>query len=115
MSGLAHCTCDEILLDPYRNERAAMIMARRRNKHARPARPLGDHHPHAEEKRDGRWIVRSVSGAKAVKEYRCPGCDQPIRPATPHVVAWPADAGWQSDSGLEDRRHWHTGCWQRRQ
>lgn len=89
-------------------------MARRRSKHTRPARPLGDHHARSEEKRDGRWIVRDVSGARALKEYRCPGCDQPIRPGTPHVVAWPAETGWLSSSGLEERRHWHGGCWQRR-
>ena len=53
------------------------------------------------------WVVRRVSGAASTKPYRCPGCDQEIRPATPHVVAWPAETG----QGLEDRRHWHTPCW----
>ncbi|MFB9239213.1 hypothetical protein ACFFWC_27395 [Plantactinospora siamensis] len=60
--------------------------------------------------RDGEWLVRGISGAAAVKTYRCPGCEQEIRPGVPHVVAWPAD-GW-GDPG--DRRHWHGGCWQAR-
>jgi len=53
------------------------------------------------------WVVRPVAGAYAVKEYRCPGCDHEIKPGTPHVVAWRADA-------TEERRHWHTPCWRRR-
>ncbi|HEY0496860.1 MAG TPA: hypothetical protein VGD48_14040 [Kutzneria sp.] len=57
---------------------------------------------------DGEWHVRPVGAAD--KTYRCPGCDHEIRPGTPHVVAWPAD-----DYGsVEDRRHWHTGCWNSR-
>ena len=30
-----------------------------------------------------------MPGAAATKAYRCPGCNQLIPPATPHVVAWP--------------------------
>lgn len=58
---------------------------------------------------DGEWSVRPVSGAAAVKHYRCPGCYQLIPPGMAHVVAWPAG---QSDA--EERRHWHTSCWQHR-
>ena len=36
------------------------------------------------------WVVRRITGSASTKPYRCPGCDQEIRPATPHVVAWPA-------------------------
>ncbi|MFW6090895.1 MAG: hypothetical protein ACODAF_03420 [Actinomycetota bacterium] len=61
---------------------------------------------------DGAWAVRPVTGSAATKAYRCPGCDQLIRPATPHVVAWPADDG--GSGGVAERRHWHTGCWQAR-
>jgi hypothetical protein len=56
---------------------------------------------------DGEWIVQRVTGSAATKPYRCPGCDQEIRPATPHVVAFPAE----DPKGLEHRRHWHTPCW----
>ena len=56
------------------------------------------------------WIARRITGSASTKPYRCPGCDQEIRPATPHVVAWPAQTG----RGLEDRRHWHTACWSAR-
>jgi hypothetical protein len=47
--------------------------------------------------------VRSVQGTKA---YRCPGCNQTVRPGTPHLVVVEAD-----DVG--SRRHWHTPCWRR--
>ena len=57
------------------------------------------------------WVVRRVTGSASTKPYRCPGCDQLIRPATPHVVAWPAETG----RGLEDRRHWHASCWTARE
>ncbi len=56
------------------------------------------------------WTVRQVSGVRATRAYRCPGCQQEVLIGTPHVVAWPAEGV----GGLEDRRHWHTGCWQRR-
>ena len=63
------------------------------------------------------WVVRQVTGSAATRAYRCPGCDQEIRPATPHVVAWPAfddGDGRDEDAGLADRRHWHTACWRAR-
>ncbi|MEO7236489.1 MAG: hypothetical protein ABIW80_14100 [Lapillicoccus sp.] len=56
------------------------------------------------------WTVRSVTGATATRAYLCPGCQQGIEPGVPHVVVWPAEGV----GGLGDRRHWHTGCWQRR-
>jgi hypothetical protein len=58
---------------------------------------------------DGEWVVRTVTGAAAAKTYRCPGCDQEIRPGTPHLVVWP-----EAESGLDNRRHWHTACWNAR-
>ncbi len=58
----------------------------------------------------GLWTVRRVSGASGSRDYLCPGCQQDIRVGTPHVVAWPADGV----GGVGDRRHWHSGCWQRR-
>ncbi|WKX72646.1 ATP/GTP-binding protein [Streptomyces sp. XD-27] len=57
---------------------------------------------------DEEWVVRRVAGAAATKHYRCPGCDQEIPPGRPHVVAW------QQHSGADDRRHWHTACWNAR-
>ena len=61
--------------------------------------PVGEH------VEDG-FVVRHVSGASG-KAYRCPGCDQELRPATPHVVAW-------LEGKPDDRRHWHTACWSAR-
>ncbi|WP_425604840.1 hypothetical protein [Actinomycetospora termitidis] len=56
-----------------------------------------------------RWAVRAISGSSATKTYRCPGCNQEIRPGTSHVVAWPVD----EVGGGDERRHWHSGCWRR--
>lgn len=56
---------------------------------------------------DGEWIVQSITGSTSTKPYRCPGCDMEIKPATPHIVAWPEDL-------VDDRRHWHTPCWNKR-
>jgi hypothetical protein len=47
-----------------------------------------------------------VRESTAAKEYRCPGCNQEVRPGTMHVVAWREDEA-------ADRRHWHTPCWRR--
>lgn len=79
--------------------------ARRREDEARPlnteAIPRTEAHP------DGDWHVRFITGSSSTKTYRCPGCDQEIRPATPHIVAW--------RFGEEDhRRHWHRPCWMAR-
>ncbi len=70
---------------------------------------LGLGAPRAESGGDGEWLVRPVTGAAATKTYRCPGCDQEIRPGTAHLVVWPDGA-----SGAEHRRHWHTPCWNAR-
>ncbi|MFM9034542.1 MAG: hypothetical protein ACKOQ4_09680 [Mycobacterium sp.] len=53
------------------------------------------------------YEVVPIAGARAVKTYRCPGCDHEIRSGTPHVAAWPVD-------DVDDRRHWHTPCWAKR-
>ena len=63
---------------------------------------------------DGEWVVQNITGSASTKMYRCPGCDQEIRPATPHIVAWPFDTGGADDNRLQDRRHWHTPCWNAR-
>ena len=57
------------------------------------------------------YVVRRVTGSAATKPYRCPGCSQQIRPATPHVVAWPVVPSMFHDEGIDERRHWHTPCW----
>ena len=62
------------------------------------------------------FVVRPVTGSAATKPYRCPGCHQTIRPATPHVVAWPVEprSFARDATGLDERRHWHTPCWRAR-
>ena len=57
------------------------------------------------------YEVRAVGASRAVKIYRCPGCDHEIRTGTAHVVVWLAEA---PDAAMADRRHWHTTCWAHR-
>ncbi len=89
---------------------------RRPSKHLRPARPLGGSGGTAStaDKRDGRWVVRTVAGASATKTYRCPGCQHEVGPGVPHVVVWPHAPAWNVTSPVAERRHWHTACWARR-
>ncbi|BBZ29733.1 hypothetical protein MMAD_40280 [Mycolicibacterium madagascariense] len=57
------------------------------------------------------YDVRPVPAARALKNYRCPGCDHEIGPGIAHVVVWPSDVG---EAAVDDRRHWHTPCWSNR-
>ncbi|GAB3441509.1 hypothetical protein [Actinophytocola sediminis] len=86
----------------------------RRNRERRAAAPpspaLTGGWQRLEAAADGEWLVRRVTGTQTTKQYRCPGCDQEIRPGTAHVVVWPAD----ETGGVADRRHWHESCWQAR-
>ncbi|MEU6344303.1 MULTISPECIES: ATP/GTP-binding protein [unclassified Streptomyces] len=54
------------------------------------------------------WTVRPLAGSSGGKRYRCPGCDQEIPPGVGHLVVWP------EYGGVDDRRHWHTACWNAR-
>jgi hypothetical protein len=94
---------------------------RRRRHAARAARdPILGGAETVEEAGDGDWVVRRIPGASSGKSYRCPGCDQEIRPGTPHVVTWPAYARasdlepWDTASAADRRRHWHAICWRAR-
>ncbi|MFY9921762.1 MAG: hypothetical protein WAL26_25740 [Mycobacterium sp.] len=57
------------------------------------------------------YEVRPIAASRATKTYRCPGCDHEIRPGTAHLVVWQIELG---ENAVEDRRHWHTPCWQHR-
>ena len=63
------------------------------------------------------YVVRRVTGPAATKPYTCPGCNRTIRPATPHTVAWPVvpSSFARNATGLDERRHWHNGCWAARE
>ena len=63
------------------------------------------------------YVVRRVTGSASTKPYRCPGCHQVIRPATPHTVAWPVvpTTFASGATGLDERRHWHNACWSARE
>ncbi|MCW1960215.1 MAG: hypothetical protein KIH64_017050, partial [Mycobacterium sp.] len=51
------------------------------------------------------YEVVAIPGARAVKTYRCPGCDHEIRCGVPHVAVWRVD----DEAGAEPR-HWDTPC-----
>lgn len=65
-------------------------------------------------KRDGEWNVRPLTGAASTKLYTCPGCNREIPIASPHVVVWPVEKALLSTDALDERRHWHTACWERK-
>lgn len=89
-------------------------MARRPSKHLRPPRPLSGAFASAEDKRDGRWVVQHLPGGRSGKEYVCPGCHRVVAAGAGHVVTWPAEPRVGTTSPVDDRRHWHTACWERR-
>ncbi len=89
-------------------------MSKRPSKHLRPARPLSASFATVAHKRDGDWMVRTMRPENAAKPYRCPGCDLVIEPGVAHVVVWPVEASIGSASALDERRHWHTACWNAR-
>ncbi|MCR8671153.1 hypothetical protein [Agrococcus sp. HG114] len=63
------------------------------------------------ERRGGaEWHVQPMSAAAAAKDYVCPGCGGAVQRGTAHVVVWRADSIF-GERAIEDRRHWHTGCW----
>ena len=94
--------------DGARGRFASVGRKHRRREDAAPDRETSAWGARRIEAYDGEdWVVQSVTGSAATKAYRCPGCDQEIRPATPHVVAYPAEGL----GGVDARRHWHSPCW----
>lgn len=90
-------------------------MPKRPSKHLRPARPLNSGAFAAPvDKTDGQWMVQTMPADLSTKAYSCPGCRLTIAEATAHVVVWPREPSIGSPSALEERRHWHSTCWQRR-
>ena len=91
-----------------------MPNGRRRSKPTREHRPLSAAHPSAAIGADGEWLVRGIPADRALKAYTCPGCGGSIPAGTAHLVVWPQLASIASPSAIEERRHWHRYCWQRR-
>lgn len=90
-------------------------MHKRPSKHLRAPRPLSSGaHARLEHRSDGEWMVQTQPADAATKTYTCPGCNRAVSPGTAHVVTWPRQASIGSTSAVEERRHWHTSCWQRR-
>lgn len=80
-------------------------MSRRNRRREDEARPLSG--GYASRRREGDFIVQSIPGSQADKQYICPGCNQRIAVGVPHVVVWP------QYRGVDERRHWHNPCWAR--
>ncbi|QRV02517.1 ATP/GTP-binding protein [Arcanobacterium phocisimile] len=90
---------------------------RRSKKYSRPSRELNSYalmgYTRIEYADDGRaFKVHHINSG--VKEYVCPGCSGIIRVGEPHEVAWTEDHILGKEFGQNDRRHWHTGCWEAR-
>ena len=91
-------------------------MAKRPSKHLRAPRPLSSGaFARLEHKADGDWMVQTMPTDSATKPYLCPGCNTVVAVGMAHVVSWPREASIGSTSAVDERRHWHTSCWQRRQ
>ena len=90
-------------------------MAKRPSKHLRQGRPLSQGgFAQLVTKSDGDWMVQTMPGGNAAKTYLCPGCARQIAVGVSQVVVWPRDPSIGSTSAVDERRHWHTSCWQRR-
>jgi len=48
--------------------------------------------------------IRHVQPYQAIKEYTCPFCNATIQKGLGHKVVVPV-------SQADDRRHFHSGCW----
>jgi hypothetical protein len=95
-------------------------MARRSRK-----RPYGEPHPELDVERiTGGFPARLEAGPGSEpfyvaisrqrdKTYVCPACGQDIPAMTNHVVAWAAGGLFGPAVAEEERRHWHTACWER--
>jgi len=88
------------------SRRAARRAAARERLRSGTDDQAGSYAPAGERVEDGH-VVRAVAGSSGGKGYRCPGCDQLLPGAVPHIVAWP-------QGRPDDRRHWHTACWSAR-
>lgn len=45
--------------------------------------------------------------------FTCPACGQVIPAQTNHVVAWAMGGLFGEGVAIDERRHWHTACWER--
>jgi len=94
------------------------VAARRPKRRAQPYVPLDVDRlmlgaARVEQRAGAEWHVQPISARAATKDYVCPGCGGTVPPGIAHVVVWRADSIF-GDRAVEDRRHWHTGCWRAR-
>lgn len=81
-----------------------------------PHRPLNLRRAtaHRLEPGPGGYMYHVQTIPSGTKSYRCPGCQQLIRPGTAHLVSWTEESMWGVEAGQAERRHWHTACWNAR-
>lgn len=87
---------------------------RNRNRREVPRGNVGrslDSGPRTESFGGRSFVVRPVRGNAENRSYVCPGCQQQLSSGVAHVVVWPDDGL----GDVQDRRHWHTGCWTARE
>jgi len=93
---------------PRRNRKSDEPPATRRRQLARnqptSAEEISDRLLGDEALLEGFVVKGSIADSK---RYLCPWCNGWIEPGVRHVVAYPSDR-------LDERRHYHRGCWQRR-
>ncbi|MDO4917543.1 MAG: ATP/GTP-binding protein [Rothia sp. (in: high G+C Gram-positive bacteria)] len=70
--------------------------------------------PRIEHSFDGDWFVQFMPAVNAKKTYKCPECGRNINPGIAHLVIWQEDHLFGKDRAVEERRHWHSKCWQTR-
>ncbi|WP_129658006.1 ATP/GTP-binding protein [Rothia uropygialis] len=67
--------------------------------------------PRIERDSGGEWYVRYVPASGARKTYTCPGCGRRIAVGSAHYVVWRNDHIFGEQRAIEERRHWHSRCW----
>ncbi|MDO5750783.1 MAG: ATP/GTP-binding protein [Rothia sp. (in: high G+C Gram-positive bacteria)] len=70
--------------------------------------------PRIESDRYGDWLVQYIPAVNAQKNYICPECGRTIPPGVAHLVVWQDNHMMGRERGIEERRHWHQGCWRTR-
>ncbi|MDO4898255.1 MAG: ATP/GTP-binding protein [Rothia sp. (in: high G+C Gram-positive bacteria)] len=70
--------------------------------------------PYVERTPGGDWMVQYIPAINALKTYKCPECERAIPPGTAHLVIWQQDHMFGKGRAIEERRHWHKGCWETR-
>lgn len=64
-----------------------------------------------EYKASKKWEVRKTYEGSSV--YTCPGCYMPINQGQMSLTVIEMDHIFGQQAAIDERRHWHEGCWKR--